>query len=127
MIGLPPFYVPVVMRVFHNSKRQEFISREDIQKVLDACPDNEWRLIFALARYGGLRIPSELYGLIWDDILWDKERFVIHSPKTEHNEGKKTLPYHLALSRKQKTVGLILLPVLQQVIAICKRIQFRTI
>ncbi|MBL7107618.1 MAG: site-specific integrase [Phycisphaerae bacterium] len=73
-----------------NSKRLQFISHEDIQKVLDACPDNEWRLIFALARYGGLRIPSELYGLTWDDILWDKKRFVVHSPKTEHIEGKET-------------------------------------
>ena len=73
-----------------NSKRQQFIRQEDIQKVLDACPDNQWRLIFALARYGGLRIPSELYGLTWDDILWDKKRFVIHSPKTEHIEGKET-------------------------------------
>jgi len=73
-----------------NPKRQQFINREDIKKVLDACPDNEWRLIFALARYGGLRIPSELYGLTWDDILWDKKRFVIHSPKTEHIEGKAT-------------------------------------
>ncbi len=73
-----------------NPKRQQFISHEDIQKVLNACPDNEWRLIFALARYGGLRIPSELYGLVWDDILWDKKRFVVHSPKTEHIEGKET-------------------------------------
>jgi len=73
-----------------NTKRQQFISREDIQKVLDACPNIEWRLIFALARYGGLRTPSELYGLTWDDILWDKKRFIIHSPKTEHIEGKET-------------------------------------
>ena len=43
-----------------NSKRLQFISHEDIQKVLEACPDIQWRLIFALARYGGLRIPSEL-------------------------------------------------------------------
>ena len=73
-----------------NPKRQQFISHEDIQKVLDACPENKWRLIFALARYGGLRIPSELYGLTWDDILWDKKRFTIHSPKTEHIEGRET-------------------------------------
>ncbi|MHC4281144.1 MAG: tyrosine-type recombinase/integrase [Planctomycetota bacterium] len=73
-----------------NFERHQFISREDIQKVIDACPKNEWRLIFALARYGGLRIPSELHGLTWDDILWDKKRFIIHSPKTEHIEGKGT-------------------------------------
>ncbi len=73
-----------------NNKRQEFISRDNIQKVIDACPNIEWKLIFALARYGGLRTPSELYGLTWDDILWDKKRFIIHSPKTEHIEGKDT-------------------------------------
>ena len=38
-------------------------------------------LIFALARYGGLRIPSELFGLKWDDILWDSGRFIVHSPQ----------------------------------------------
>lgn len=96
-----------------NTKRQQFISREDIQKVLDACPDNEWRLIFALARYGGLRIPSELYGLNWDDILWDKKRFIIHSPKTEHIEGKETricplfpeLEFHLMEAFQQAQPG----------------------
>ena len=74
----------------YNAERLCFISREDIQKVIEACPDNKWRLIFALARYGGLRVPSELYGLTWGDINWEKKRFVIHSPKTEHIEGKAT-------------------------------------
>lgn len=73
-----------------NPKRQQFISHEDIQKVIEASPNNEWRLIMAFARYGGLRIPSELCGLTWDDILWDEKRFIIHSPKTEHIEGKET-------------------------------------
>lgn len=80
----------IPMSTLYSNKRQQFISHDDIQKVIDACPNNEWRLIFALARYGGLRIPSELYGLTWDDILWDKSRFIIHSPKTEHIEGKAT-------------------------------------
>ncbi len=47
-------------------------------------------MIFALSRYGGLRIPSELYGLTWDNILWDKGRFIVPSPKTEHIEGKES-------------------------------------
>ena len=78
--------VPVAGRI--NTDRQQFISQDDIQKVIEACPNAQWRLIFALSRYGGLRIPSELFGLTWDDILWDKKRFIIHSPKTEHIEGK---------------------------------------
>ena len=44
-------------RSIANKGRQRFISREDAQKVLDACPDAEWRLIFSLCRYGGLRCP----------------------------------------------------------------------
>ncbi len=66
-----------------NPKRQRFISHQDMQKVIEACPNNRWRLIFVLARYGGLRIPSELTRLKWADILWDQKRFIIHSPKTK--------------------------------------------
>ncbi|TWT86628.1 hypothetical protein Mal64_34570 [Pseudobythopirellula maris] len=37
--------------------RQYFITRAEAAKVMDACPSLEWRLIFALARYGGLPAP----------------------------------------------------------------------
>src|SRR5262249_28075133 len=37
-----------------NESRKHFVSREDAEKVIRACPDAEWRLIFALSRYGGL-------------------------------------------------------------------------
>ena len=43
-----------------NPERMYFLTHEDTQKIIDACPDAEWRLIVALARYGGLRCPSEL-------------------------------------------------------------------
>jgi site-specific recombinase XerD len=43
-----------------NTSRKCFVSREVIDAVLATCPDNEWRLIVVLARYAGLRIPSEL-------------------------------------------------------------------
>src|SRR5262249_16144073 len=55
----------------------------------DACPDAEWRLIVALARYGGIRVPSELLPLTWADVLWDQGKFRVRSPKTEHHEGKE--------------------------------------
>ncbi|MBW3600624.1 MAG: site-specific integrase, partial [Planctomycetes bacterium] len=70
-----------------NAKRFYFVSREDAQKVLNACPDLQWRLIFALARFGGLRCPSEIVGLTWGDINWEQERITVRSPKTEHHEG----------------------------------------
>ena len=69
-----------------NAKRSYFLTRTDAQKVLDACPDAEWRLLFGLSRYGGLRCPSEHLALRWSDVDWDKGRVTIHSPKTEHHE-----------------------------------------
>ncbi len=72
-----------------NGDRRVFVDRDTIASVIEACPDDQWRLIFALARYGGLRIPSEIQGLRWIDINWRKKLFIVHSPKTEHIEGKK--------------------------------------
>ncbi|MFM9961548.1 MAG: tyrosine-type recombinase/integrase [Planctomycetaceae bacterium] len=71
-----------------NKSREYFITSEVADKVLAACPDNEWRLIFALARFGGLRTPSESLLLRWADVDWERGRLLIRSPKTEHHEGK---------------------------------------
>lgn len=73
-----------------NEERQYFVTMEEAYKVLDACPDSQWRLIFALARFGGLRCPSEVVRLKWSDVNWDGGWFTVHSPKTEHHEGKAT-------------------------------------
>jgi len=71
-----------------NPERFYFVTREDADKVLAACPDAEWRLIFALSRFGGLRCPSEHLALTWDCIDWANGRIRIASPKTEHHAGK---------------------------------------
>jgi integrase len=70
-----------------NEARKFFVSLETAYKVLDACPDAEWRLLFALSRFGGLRCPSEHFSLKWSDLDWDKGRFRVNSPKTEHLEA----------------------------------------
>jgi integrase len=72
-----------------NPSRFYFVSKEDAKKVLDACPDAEWRLIFTLARFGGFRVPSELIPLRWIDIDWAGNRITIQSSKTEQHEGKE--------------------------------------
>jgi len=71
-----------------NAERFHYITQDHAERVLDACPDTQWRLLFALARYGGLRVPSEALLLRWDDIDWNAGRFTVRSPKTEHHEGK---------------------------------------
>ena len=77
-----------------NPDRLYFVPPEDVQKIIEACPDREWRLIVALARFGGLRCPSELSGLTWGDIDWEKGRFLVRSPKTAHHAdgGRRWVP-----------------------------------
>lgn len=53
-------------------------------RILEAMPTTDWRVIFSLCRWGGLRCPSEVLALKWDDVLWDRGRFIVHSSKTEH-------------------------------------------
>ncbi len=70
-----------------DKSRQAFIDQETIQKVIDACPNAEWRLLVVLARYGGLRINTEPPELRWSEIDWEKGTLRVRSPKTEHIEG----------------------------------------
>ena len=73
-----------------NPSRMVFVSQADIEKVLAVCPDLQWKLIFALCRYGGLRCPSEVLELRWRDVLWDQGRMLVRSVKTERHEGKES-------------------------------------
>ena len=65
-----------------NPERMHFVTAEQTEELLAACPSGEWRLIVALARYGGLRTPSEHLALTWDCMDWERERFLVRSPKT---------------------------------------------
>ncbi len=80
----------LVSAVRGNPSRFYFVTQEEATKVLDACPDAEWRLLFALSRYGGLRCPSEHLSLRWGDVDWANNRVRVPSPKTEHIEGKES-------------------------------------
>jgi integrase len=73
--------------ILANPKKMYFLSLADTQRVLDACPDAQWRLIVALSRFGGLRCPSEHLALRWVDVDWDKSKMLVHSSKTEHHVG----------------------------------------
>jgi len=98
-----------------NRKRLFFVSPDVAAKVLEACPSQEWRLIFALCRFGGLRCPSELLPLAWAEVDWERERFLVHAPKTERHEGKAErwvpifpeLRSHLVEAFEQATPGAV--------------------
>jgi len=74
-----------------NDSRKHFVDRDTTAAVLSACPDVEWRTIVALARFGGVRTPSELLRLRWVDVNWETLRFTVTSPKTK-KQGK---PYRI--------------------------------
>ncbi len=111
MIDKNPF-AGVKIDLRSDSSKNRFIGATEAAAILDACPDQEWRTIFALARYGGLRCPSELLRLKWSDINWDRERFRVTAPKTaRYGKGERIVPlfpelreeldaqYELAMSR----------------------------
>jgi len=74
--------------------REYFVTRDEAERVIDACPDAQWRLIFALSRFAGLRCPSEHMNLRWEDVNWERNRITVRSPKTEHHadHGIREIP-----------------------------------
>jgi integrase len=70
-------------------ERIKDIDAVTVQRVLDACPNAHWRAIFALARYGGMRVPSEIVLLRWGDIDWTNGTILVNCQKTKGHEGKE--------------------------------------
>ncbi len=68
-----------------NPERQAYVSREKVSKILEFCPDQDWRLILGLARFAGMR-PGEIVRLKWTDLDWDSERIRIAKFKTKRRE-----------------------------------------
>jgi integrase len=69
-------------------ERFHFVTPADTQKIIDACPDAQWRVIVALCRWGGLRCPSEVLDLEWSAVNWERQRITVKSKKTRAYEGK---------------------------------------
>ena len=70
-----------------DRSRDFFLTRANATKIIDACPDNQWRLIFSLWRFAALR-KMEIFQLRWEHVLWDQGRMLVTIPKTKHHEGK---------------------------------------
>ena len=93
LIATNPFDGVQVVAVMDKA-RSVYVSRGDVARVVDACPDAEWRAIVALSRFGGLRCPSETLSLKWEHIDWHVQRITVISPKTEHHPdgGQREIP-----------------------------------
>jgi len=68
-----------------NPARRVFVPAADVQRIIDVAPDPQWKLLIALGRFGGLRIPSEALALRWNDIDFAGKRFIVRADKTAHH------------------------------------------
>lgn len=69
------------------STNDRYITPDETDKVIEVLPNARWRLLFGLARYAGLRIPSESCLLTCADVDFDRGVLTVRSPKTERYCG----------------------------------------
>jgi len=71
-----------------NPGRFHFVTIDEVNRILAECTDLETRLIFTLARFGGLRIPSEIEFMEWQDFNIAEGFFYVKIPKktNKHNQ-----------------------------------------
>ncbi len=72
-----------------DKSKDYFVDRASYDLILEHCPNTQWRVMVALSRMGGLRCPSEVLALRWNDINWERGRFKVTSPKTARS-GKSS-------------------------------------
>ena len=75
------------------SERRAYVPVADVNCVIEHCPNVWWKLLVALARFAGLRTPSEPFSLTWGDVDWERGRLSVPSPKTEGTgKGHRVIP-----------------------------------
>lgn len=90
-----------------NKERQVYVDAKTVQKVAKHL-EPEVRAVLLLARFCGLRVPSEPQALLWTDIDFKAKRLTIRSPKLEKTKTpSRDCPLFkeviLALEALQKT------------------------
>jgi len=97
-IGANPF-LDVRAGKQNNPSRLHFVPFEDAFKIMDQLPTAEFRLVFALGRFAGMRCPSEPQALKWSDIDWARRSMTFDVPKLAHLRGKerRTCPIFVQL------------------------------
>ena len=64
-----------------DRSRDHFVDRETINRILEASSCLEFRAVVALARFGGLRTPSEILSLTWDAVDFDGDWLLVDDVK----------------------------------------------
>ncbi|MGY8770912.1 MAG: tyrosine-type recombinase/integrase [Pirellulales bacterium] len=80
----------IVCRRHIDRDRIQYMTVKQAEQVLDTLTCNQHRLFFALARFGGLRMPSEANNLKWPDVDFDESTISIEPVKV--NVQGRTMP-----------------------------------
>lgn len=92
LVAFNPF-VGIKIDLKSDRSKNRYIKGVEANAILEACPDQEWRAIVALSRFAGLRCPSEVLNLKWEDVVWDRDRFKVRARKTErYGTGERIVP-----------------------------------
>jgi len=67
----------------NDADRQAYVPVEVVERLIEATPHLEWKLLLSMARYLGVRVPSEPFSMTWDCVNWADRTIRIPSPKTE--------------------------------------------
>jgi integrase len=71
-----------------NEERERFMTAAASRRVWSACPTAEWRVIFALVRFGGLR-PSGILRAEWEDVRLKQQVLYVRGSKGRHGSGPR--------------------------------------
>ena len=91
-LDINPFAEVVCQSTLPKESRV-YVPVADVETVMRHA-NPTWRTILALARFAGLRCPSEVLSLRWEHVNLADEMMTVSSPKTEHHPGKdyRTVP-----------------------------------
>ncbi len=89
-----PFAGKRILKSSPPVAQKRFIGAEASARVSEQLPNAQWRALFAMGRWCGARIPSEVRELRWADVDWERGRVTLVAPKTacHPGHGSRTVP-----------------------------------
>jgi integrase len=70
------------------SERRAYVPFADVYRAIEHAPNDTWKLLVALSRFAGLRVPSEALSLRWQDVDWERQRLTIPSRRPSTLPGE---------------------------------------
>jgi|LauGreDrversion4_2_1035121.scaffolds.fasta_scaffold479619_1 integrase len=86
LVSKNPFINSMIKRsVASNPNNHVYVDPDMVRDIISACPDEEDALMFALGRFAGLRLSSEIKELCWSDVDLDAGVMRIRAPKLRNH------------------------------------------